>query len=72
VLNVSYCDEYVTAEPKQLEYASLLLSRHTRVSIYTNEAPVDDWLLDLIAHDYERSEDSNNQHREDESSVAAN
>jgi len=35
VLNVSYCDEYVTAEPKQLEYASLLLSRHTRVTSIT-------------------------------------
>lgn len=48
VLNASYCDFYATAEPKQAEYAPLLLTRWTRVAIYAGDAPLGDWLLSLV------------------------
>ncbi len=48
VLNASYCAVYATAEPKQAEYASLMLSRWTTVAIYDNHTPVDTWLLSLV------------------------
>ncbi len=48
VLNACYCDVYVTAEPKQANYASLLLPRATRVEIYRREEmPLDEWLQSL-------------------------
>lgn len=47
VLNSSYCATYATAEPGQVEYASLLLSQWTGVSIYDDHTPVDTWLLGL-------------------------
>jgi hypothetical protein len=49
VLNASYCDVYATAEPKQIEYAELLLSQHTQVAIYRDSQPVDEWLLELVS-----------------------
>lgn len=48
VLNASYCGFYVTAEPKQAEYASLLLNVGTLVSIYDDSKPIDSWLLALL------------------------
>ena len=48
VLNASYCAVYATAEPRQAEYASLLLSPWTKVAIYNDHMPVDAWLLGLV------------------------
>lgn len=48
VLNASYSDVYATAESAQREYASLILSRWTRVEIYDDLSPVDAWLLSLV------------------------
>jgi hypothetical protein len=48
ILNSSYCSFYVTAEPKQAEYASLILSQWTRVAIYDDHTPIDGWLLGLV------------------------
>lgn len=48
VLNAIYCDIYVTADLHQEEYATLLLTKHTRVAIYRQEKPLDDWLAGLL------------------------
>src|SRR5262249_37137784 len=48
VLNASYCGFYATAEPKQAEYASLLLSAWTSVAICDDSVSVDAWLLSLV------------------------
>jgi|GEM_PF-1950483 len=48
VLNASYCGFYATAEPKQAEYASLLLSAGTLVAIHDDQTRVDSWLLTLL------------------------
>lgn len=48
VLNASYCAVYATAEPRQAEYASLLLSPWTKLAIYNDHMPVDEWLLGLV------------------------
>jgi hypothetical protein len=48
VLNSSYCAIYATAEPRQAKYASLVLSEHTRVAIYTERIPVDAWVRGLV------------------------
>jgi hypothetical protein len=47
VLQATYCDVYVTAESKQLDYANLLLSASTHVAIYDRQMPVDRWLETL-------------------------
>ncbi len=47
VLNSSYCSVYATAEAGQTEYAALMLSQWTRVTIYDGQLPVDEWLLSL-------------------------
>jgi hypothetical protein len=47
VLNASYCATYATAEPKQTEYASLLLSTWTKIAVYDDEKPVNSWLSSL-------------------------
>lgn len=49
VLNSSYCSFYATAEPKQAEYASLMLGQWTRVAIYDDQTPIDAWLLQLVS-----------------------
>jgi hypothetical protein len=49
VLNASYCDFYATAEEGQAEYAHLLLSQWTRVAVYDDKTPVENWLLSLVA-----------------------
>jgi hypothetical protein len=43
VLQATYCSIYATAEPKQSEYASLLLPG-TCVEIYDRQTPIDRWL----------------------------
>jgi hypothetical protein len=48
VLNASYCDIYLTAEAAQTEYASLILSKWTVVTIYDGQTPIDEWLLGLV------------------------
>ena len=48
VLNSSYCDFYVTAEPGQAAYASLLLNGRTKVAIFDGSTPVDEWMLSLL------------------------
>jgi hypothetical protein len=48
VLNSSYCSFYITAEPKQTEYASLMLSQWTRAAIYDDKTPIDAWLLHQV------------------------
>jgi hypothetical protein len=48
VLNAVYCDVYATAEPKQEEYAPLLLSDYTRVVIYDRKTPIDEWLIEKM------------------------
>jgi hypothetical protein len=47
VLSSSYCDVYATKEANQARYAHLLLTPATRVCIYENKIPIDDWLLAL-------------------------
>ena len=47
VLNAGYCTVYATAEAGQAEYAALLLSSRTRVAIYDDRSPLDNWLLTL-------------------------
>lgn len=47
VLQAVYCDIYVTAEPKQLDYGSLLLTPNTKVAIYDGKKPIDQWLLSV-------------------------
>ena len=48
ILNSSYCSFHVTAEPRQAEYACLMLSQWTRVAIYDDHTPIDAWLLGLV------------------------
>jgi hypothetical protein len=48
VLNSSYCSFYATAEPKQAEYASLVLGQGTPIAIYDDQTPIDAWLLQLL------------------------
>lgn len=48
VLQSIYCDFYVTAEPKQSEYASILLTAKTRVALDGRKAPIDQWLEALV------------------------
>jgi hypothetical protein len=48
VLQATYCDIYATAEAKQSEYASLLLT-DTRVEIYDRKTPIDRWLETLVS-----------------------
>jgi hypothetical protein len=47
VLNAAYCNVYATAEPKQEEYAGLLLPPYVKIAIYDGNGPVKDWLLSL-------------------------
>jgi len=47
VLHAIYCDVYATGESKQSEYASLLLTAKTKVSIYDMKTPIDRWLFAL-------------------------
>lgn len=46
VLNSSYCDAYVTADPKQ-KYAPLLLTSNTKVSTWGRDVSVDGWIESL-------------------------
>ena len=48
VLNSSYCSFYVTAEPKQAEYASLRLGRGTRLSGLRRPHSADRWLPEWL------------------------
>jgi hypothetical protein len=48
VLQAIYCDVYATAETKQAEYASLILTPKTSVAIYDRRGPVDQWLFSTI------------------------
>jgi hypothetical protein len=48
VLQAVYSDIYATAEPKQSDYASLLLTPSTKVAIYDNNTRIDQWLLTLV------------------------
>lgn len=45
VLSSSYCDVYATKEASHAKYAHLLLTPATRVCIYENKVPIDEWLL---------------------------
>jgi hypothetical protein len=47
VLHAIYCHFYVTEEPKQSQYASLLFTPATRVGIYDHVDPVGTWLEGL-------------------------
>ena len=48
VLNSVYCDVYATAERGQAEYAHLLLTSNTKVAIYADGSPVDQWIENLV------------------------
>jgi hypothetical protein len=48
VLNAAYCHVYATAEPKQNEYAGLLLPPDTEIAICDDKGSVKDWLLSLL------------------------
>lgn len=48
VLQAIYCHFYVTEEPKQSQYASLLLTPTTRVGIYDHNTPGGMWLERLL------------------------
>jgi hypothetical protein len=48
VLNAAYCDVYATAEKAQAEYAHLLLTSKTKVSVYTGSMAVDQWIESLV------------------------
>lgn len=48
VLNANYCDVYATAEANQAEYAHHILSAKTRVAVFDDRAPPDQWLLGLL------------------------
>lgn len=47
VLNANYCDVYATAEANHAEYAHHILSPKTRVAIFDDRSPPDQWLLGL-------------------------
>lgn len=47
ILNANYCNVYATAEANQAEYAHHILSPRTRVAIFDDRAPPDQWLLGL-------------------------
>lgn len=47
VLQAMYCDAYVTGEKRQSEYAGLLLTSNTRVTIYKRGIPVEEFLLSV-------------------------
>jgi len=47
VLQAIYCGLYVTEEPKQNQYANLLLTAATRVEIYDHAQTVSKWLENL-------------------------
>lgn len=44
VLNASYADVYATKEPRQIEYAELLLTSATEIAIYDGSEGVEQWL----------------------------
>jgi hypothetical protein len=46
-LQAMYCDVYATAESKQSDYASLLLTARTKIAIYDGNIPIDRWLESL-------------------------
>jgi hypothetical protein len=48
VLQAIYCGLYVTEEPKQSQYAHLLLSPAMQVRIYDHVEPVGKWLESLL------------------------
>lgn len=48
VLQSVYCHFYVTEEPKQSQYAHLLLTPATRVAVYDYSAPVGTWFEGLL------------------------
>jgi hypothetical protein len=48
VLQAIYCHFYVTEEPKQSQYASLLLTCATHLAIYDRNSPVGTWLEGLL------------------------
>lgn len=47
VLQSIHSDVYVTAEFKQSEYAGLLLTPKTKVTIYDRNTPIDEYLKGL-------------------------
>jgi hypothetical protein len=48
VLQAIYCAFYITEEPKQSQYAHLLLTPATRVAIYDHAESVSEWLQNLL------------------------
>jgi hypothetical protein len=46
VLNASYCDRYVTAD-RQQQYAPMLLTSNTKVSVWARDKAINDWLKSL-------------------------
>jgi hypothetical protein len=48
VLQAIYCDIYATGEGKQVEYASLLLTPGSKVAIYHQSTPIDQWLVSRV------------------------
>jgi hypothetical protein len=48
VLNAVYCDVYATGEAGQTEYAHLILTRKTRVAVYSGGMPIDQWIESLV------------------------
>jgi hypothetical protein len=47
VLNATYCDVYATKESGQADYAKLLLTRNTRLAVYSGSDLLDAWLAAL-------------------------
>jgi hypothetical protein len=48
ILNANYADVYATKEPKQTDYASLLLTPSTRIAIYDGVQAIEQWLVDQV------------------------
>lgn len=48
ILNANYADVYATKEPRQAEYAGLLLTPATRVAVYDGTKEVEQWLTALV------------------------
>jgi hypothetical protein len=47
ILNSNYADVYATKEPKQTEYAGMLLTPATKIAIYDGSEGVEQWLTRL-------------------------
>jgi hypothetical protein len=47
ILDSVYCDVYATSEAKQAEYAHMLVTTNTKIKLFQNECPIDEWIVNL-------------------------